>query len=62
MRMARIGDVVLLDHPADATEPRCINAYLVEVQDFAGINFLLFRTPENGRWGDASSRAPRGPG
>jgi hypothetical protein len=24
MRMARIGDVVLLDHPADATGPRCI--------------------------------------
>jgi hypothetical protein len=32
--MARINDIVLLDHPADATGPRSISAYLVEVQDF----------------------------
>jgi hypothetical protein len=32
--MARVGDVVLLDHPADITGPRSISAYLVEVQDF----------------------------
>jgi hypothetical protein len=30
--MTRIND--LLDHPADAKGPRCINCYLVEVQDF----------------------------
>jgi hypothetical protein len=32
---ARAGDVVLLNHPADTTGPRCNNCYLVEVQDFA---------------------------
>ena len=34
VRMARIGDVVLLDHPADATGPRSINCYLVKMLDF----------------------------
>ena len=33
--MARVGDVVLLDHPVDAGAPRSINCYLVEVQDAA---------------------------
>jgi hypothetical protein len=33
--LARVADVVLLDHPADATGPRSINCYLTEVQDFA---------------------------
>jgi hypothetical protein len=47
--MARVGDVVLLDHPADATGPRSINCYLVEVQDFTAApigSFLLFRSPK----------------
>ena len=30
-----MGDLVLLDHPADAQEPRSINCYLVEVQNFS---------------------------
>jgi hypothetical protein len=34
MRMACVGDVVLLDHPADATGPRSINCYLVKILDF----------------------------
>jgi hypothetical protein len=34
--MARISNVVLLDHPADITGPR-INCYLVEVQDAAAL-------------------------
>jgi hypothetical protein len=34
MRMARVGNVVLLDHSADASGPRSINVYLVEVQEF----------------------------
>jgi hypothetical protein len=34
VRMARVGDVVLLDHPADATGPRSINCYLVKMLDF----------------------------
>jgi hypothetical protein len=29
--MARVNDIVLLDHPADATGPRSINAYLSNV-------------------------------
>ena len=32
--MAGIGDVVLLDQPADATGPRSINCYLVKTLDF----------------------------
>jgi hypothetical protein len=32
--MARVNDLVLLDHPADITGPRSINCYLVEVLDF----------------------------
>jgi hypothetical protein len=32
--MARVGDVVLLDHPAETTGPRSINCYLVEVLYF----------------------------
>jgi hypothetical protein len=34
MRMTCVGDVVLLDHPADATRPRSINCYLVKMLDF----------------------------
>ena len=34
VRMTRVGDVVLLDHPADATGPRSINCYLVKILDF----------------------------
>jgi hypothetical protein len=34
VRMARLGDVVLLDYPADATRPRSINCYLVKTLDF----------------------------
>ena len=34
VRMARVGDVVLLDHSTDATGPRSINCYLVKVLDF----------------------------
>jgi hypothetical protein len=34
VRMARINDIVLLDHPPDAAGPRSINCYLVEAQDF----------------------------
>ena len=33
VRMARVGDVVLLDHPADATGPRSISCYLVKTAD-----------------------------
>ena len=33
MRMACVGDVVLLDHPADATGSRSINCYLVKMLD-----------------------------
>jgi hypothetical protein len=33
--MARVDEILLLDHPADATGPRSINVYLVDVQDFA---------------------------
>jgi hypothetical protein len=33
--VARVGDVVLLDHSADNTGPRSINCYLVDVQDAA---------------------------
>jgi hypothetical protein len=32
LRMARANDVVLIDHPADDTEPRSICAYLVDVE------------------------------
>jgi hypothetical protein len=35
MRMACVGDVVLLDHPADATGPRSVDCYLTKVLDFA---------------------------
>ena len=34
MRLARVGDIVLLDHPADATGPRSINVYLVKTLHF----------------------------
>jgi hypothetical protein len=34
VRMARVGDLVLLDHPANATGPRSINCYLVKTLDF----------------------------
>ena len=34
MRMACVGDVLLLDHRADATGPRLINCYLVKMLDF----------------------------
>jgi hypothetical protein len=34
VRMARVGDVVLLDHPADATGPRSVDCYLAKVLDF----------------------------
>jgi hypothetical protein len=34
VRMARVADVVLLDHTADHSGSRSINCYLVEVQDF----------------------------
>jgi hypothetical protein len=32
-RMARVGDLVLIDQAADSTAPRSINCYLVEVED-----------------------------
>jgi hypothetical protein len=32
--MARIGDIVLLDFPPDATGPRSINVYLVKMLHF----------------------------
>jgi hypothetical protein len=35
VRVACVGDVVLLDHPADATGPRSINCYLVKMPGFA---------------------------
>jgi hypothetical protein len=35
--MARVNNIVLLDHPADATGPRSINSYFVEVQDAAAL-------------------------
>ena len=42
LTMARIDDIVLLDHPADVTGPRSINAYLVDVLDFdAGKKFKI---------------------
>jgi hypothetical protein len=31
--MARVNEVVVLDHPADITGPHSINCYLVEVQE-----------------------------
>jgi hypothetical protein len=34
VRMAQVGDAVLLDYPADATGPRSINCYLVKMLDF----------------------------
>ncbi|MBV9530826.1 MAG: hypothetical protein JO283_07115 [Bradyrhizobium sp.] len=34
MRMACVGDVVLLDYPADSTGPRSINCYLMKMLDF----------------------------
>ncbi len=34
LRMARVGDVVLLDCPADSTGPRSIDCYLVKMLDF----------------------------
>ena len=45
VRMARVNEVVLLDHPADTTGPRSINCYLVEVQDAAtlGANSKKFK-------------------
>jgi hypothetical protein len=49
---ARAGDVVLLNHPADTTGPRCIDCYLVEVQDFAAA----------ARCGSKSSFFPSPPG
>jgi hypothetical protein len=30
----RVDDIELIDMPADDTGPRCINCYLVEVEDF----------------------------
>jgi hypothetical protein len=33
MRLACIGDVVLLDYPADATRPRAVDCYLVKMLD-----------------------------
>jgi hypothetical protein len=39
MRMARVGDVVLLDYPADSTGPRSINCYLVKTLDFTAAAF-----------------------
>ena len=32
-RLARVDDVVLIDQAADETAPRCINCYLVEVDE-----------------------------
>jgi hypothetical protein len=37
MRIARIGDVVLIDHPADASGPHSINCYFVEVEEAAAL-------------------------
>jgi len=34
VRMARVGEVVLFDRPADTTSPRSINVYLVKMLDF----------------------------
>jgi hypothetical protein len=34
LRMARVGDVVLLDYPADSNGPRSIDCYLVKTLDF----------------------------
>jgi hypothetical protein len=31
--MARVGDLVLLDHSADAAGPRSINCYFVDVEE-----------------------------
>jgi hypothetical protein len=42
-RMARVDDIVLLDHPADATGPRSINVYRVDVRDFASGNDRKFK-------------------
>jgi hypothetical protein len=33
MRLACVGDVVLLDYPADATRPRAVDCYLVKMLD-----------------------------
>lgn len=41
--MARVEDIVLLDYPADVTGPRNINAYRVDVLDFAEINGIKFK-------------------
>ena len=36
-KMARVGDIVLIDHAADDTGPRSINCYFVEVEDAAAL-------------------------
>jgi hypothetical protein len=47
LRMARELDVVLIDHPADDTEPRSICAYLVDVESLdtgqRDVNGVKFR-------------------
>jgi hypothetical protein len=43
LRMARVDDIVLLDHPADVTGPRSINVYRVDVRDFAAAGGKKFK-------------------
>jgi hypothetical protein len=40
-RMARLGDIVLLDHPADASGPRSINCYQIAEHSADGTAFKL---------------------
>jgi hypothetical protein len=35
--LARVGDIVLIDHPADHNGPRSNNCYFVEVEDAAAL-------------------------
>jgi hypothetical protein len=41
VRMARVGDLVLVDHPADATGPRSINCYQIAGHSTDGAAFKL---------------------
>jgi hypothetical protein len=43
LRMARVDEIVLLDHPADVTGPRSINVYLVDLLDFAAVDGNKFK-------------------
>jgi hypothetical protein len=45
--MARVADIVLLDHQAGATGPRCINCYSVELERFDAIDGTKFKLDQS---------------